>query len=294
MSSRQGLSSGWRIRVSSLAALIMSNFALAQRQTVVPAVEPTFAVATVKLNKRGGPYAQVLPGRLMLTYYSVQDLVAFAYGVRAEQVIGKSFADRYDIEATTDGKAPGSQMTGPMLQALLADRFKLKLHREIRQLPVFKLTVAKRGVKMPPSKPGDCTAYAPDAAPRPRPAPGESSPTVFFCDILRTGARGLKRTLEGKGISLEALAASLSRTELNRTVLNKTGITGRFNVNLTWGVDPSTPGLYDNKGGAPDPDAGTEPSLFNAVQEHLGLKLETGRGPVEVLVIDRVDEPSHN
>ena len=281
--------------MSSLAALMMSNFGLAQEQTVVAAAGPTFEVATVKVNKSGGgPYAQILPGRLMLTYYSVQDLVAFAYGLRAEQVVGKSFAERYDIEAATDGKTPGNRMAGSMLQALLEDRFKLKVHRETRQLPLYQLTVTKGGVKMPPAKQGDCTPDAPDAVPRPRPAPGESRPLVFFCDIPRTGARGLKRTLEGKGISLEALAATLSRTELNRTVLNKTGLAGRFEVNLTWGVDPSIPGLYDSQGGAPDPDAATEPSIFNALQEQLGLKLETGRGPVEVLVIDRVEEPSQN
>ena len=103
-----------------------------------------------------------------------------------------------------------------MLQTLLEDRFKLKLHREIQQLPVYNLTVAKSGVKMPIAKQGDCTPDAPDAVPRPIPAPSESRPVAFFCDILRTGARGLKRTLEGKGISLEALAATLSRTELHR------------------------------------------------------------------------------
>ena len=125
----------------------MSDFGFAQKQTVVPAVGPTFEAATVKPNKSGGgPYLQVLPGRLTMTYYSVQDLVAIAYGRRAEQVVGKSFADRYDIEATTDGKTPGNQMTGPMLQSLLDDRFQLKLHREIQQLPVYELTVAKGGV----------------------------------------------------------------------------------------------------------------------------------------------------
>jgi uncharacterized protein (TIGR03435 family) len=278
-----------------LAAVMVSTFSLAQQQTSAPAAAPTFEVATVKLNKKGGgPYMQILPGRLMMTYYSVQDLVAFAYGVRADQVVGKAFADRYDIEATADGRMSGNQMAGPMLRALLEDRFRLKLHRETRQLPVYELTVAKSGVKMTPAKQGDCTPDAPDAAPLPRPVPGEPRPPVFFCDIPRTGARGLKRTLEGKGIGLDALAAALSRTELNRTVLNKTGLTGRFDVTLTWAVDPSIPGLYDNQGGAPVADPNTEPLIFTALQEQLGLKLETDRGPVEVLVIDRVEEPSQN
>jgi uncharacterized protein (TIGR03435 family) len=273
----------------------MSSFGFAQKQAVIPAVGPAFEAATVKLNKRGGgPYMQILPGRLMMTYYSVQDLVAVAYGVRAEQVAGKSFADRYDIEAKTDGKTPGDQMAGPMLRTLLQDRFRLKLHRATRQLPVFKLTAAKGGVKLPPTKQGDCAPYSPDAAPLPRPAPGEPGPPVFFCDIRRTGARGLTRTLEGRGISMDALAATLSRTELNRAVLNETGLPGRFDVKLRWAVDPSIPGLYDNQGGAPVPDTEPAPLSFNAVQEQLGLRLESGRGPVEVMVIDRVEQPSSN
>jgi uncharacterized protein (TIGR03435 family) len=277
------------MRVWALTALTVSH---------VSAAGPSFEAATIKPNKKGGgPYTQVLPGRLMLTYYSVQDLVEFAYGLRADQVLGKTSDDRFDIEAKADGNRPGSQMTGPMLQALLQDRFKLKLHRETRQLPVYRLKVAKGGVKMPVEKAGNCTPNTPDAvpaAPLPRPAPGESRPIVFFCDILRTGARGLTRTVEGKGISIEALASTLSRTELNRAVLNKTGRKGRFDVNLTWAVDPSIPGLSDNLGRAPLPDADPQPTIFTAVQEQLGLKLEAGRGPVEVLVIDRIEQPSQN
>jgi uncharacterized protein (TIGR03435 family) len=277
------------IRTWALAALTISN---------LPAAGPSFDAATIKPNKKGGgPYAQVLPGRLVMTYYSVQDLVEFSYGVRADQVVGKTSDDRFDIVATTNGKTPADQMTGPMLQALLQDRFKLKLHRETRQLAVFKLRVAKGGVKMPPAKPGDCTPNTPDAvpaAPLPRPAPGESRPMVFFCDILRTGARGLTRSMEGHGISPEALASTLSQTELNRSVLNKTGLHGRFDVNLTWAVDPTIPGLSDNLGGAPVRDADPQPTIFAAVQEQLGLRLEAGRGPVEVLVIDRIEEPSQN
>jgi uncharacterized protein (TIGR03435 family) len=274
---------------------MLSNLSLAQQQPVAPAVGPSFEVATVKLNQRGGgPYQQTLPGRLMLTYYSVQDLVAFAYGIRAEQVVGKAFADRYDIQATTDSKTPVLQMAGPMLQRLLDDRFKLKLHRETQQLPVYELTVAKSGVKMQPAKNGSCTPFAPDSVPLPKPVPGESRAPVFFCDHPSTGASGLKRTLEGRGIRLDALAEMLSRTELNRTVLNKTGLTGTYDVSLRWAVDPTIPGLYDNLGGAPVPDADTEPIIFNALQEQLGLKLESGRGPVEVLVIDQVEKPSPN
>jgi uncharacterized protein (TIGR03435 family) len=247
---------------------------------------PTFEAAAIKPNREGGgPYLRVHPGRLMMTYYSIQELVAFAYGVRAEQVVGKFSSDRYDIEATTSGSVPGKQMAGPMLQALLADRFGLRLHRETRNLPVYNLTVSKNGPKMPPAK-SDCVVSPVDhGAPPEHP----SADPVFYCDHPHFGAQGVNRTLEGKGITLQALSESLSRTELNRTVVNKTGLNGAFDVTLKWVADPSSP-LHDGFGG-PASEPGAGPSLFTALQEQLGLRVQSGRGPVEVLVIDQIEKP---
>jgi uncharacterized protein (TIGR03435 family) len=250
--------------------------------------QPTFEVASIKPNKEGGgPYLRLRPGRLMMTYYSIQELVAFAYGVRTEQVVGQFPSDRYDIEATTDGPVPGKQMAGPMLQVLLADRFALRLHREMRDLPVYNLTVAKSGVKMPPAK-DDCVVSGYDrGAP---PDEGQSAEPVFYCDHPHFGARGVNRTLEGKGITMKALADGLSRTELNRTVVNKTGLNGAFDVTLNWVADPSSPS-YDGFGGPPTSEPTAGPSLFTALQEQAGLRVQAGRGPVEVLVIDQVEKP---
>ncbi len=89
---------------------------------------------------------------MVMNCYSIQELVAFSWGVRKEQVVGQFFPDRYDIEATMDGATPINQIYGPMLQALLEDRFALKLHPETRDLPIYNLIVAKSGVKMPPSE----------------------------------------------------------------------------------------------------------------------------------------------
>jgi uncharacterized protein (TIGR03435 family) len=250
--------------------------------------QPTFEAASIKLNKEGGgPYPRVRPGRLLMTYYSIKELVAFAYGVRSEQVVGQFPSDRYDIEATTDGAVPGKQMAGPMLQALLADRFALRLHRETRNLPVYNLTVAKSGLKMLAAK-GDCVVSAYD-----RGAPiteSQSADPVFHCNHARFGAQGVNRTLDGKGITLQSLSDSLSRTELNRTVVNKTGLNGAFDVTLKWAADPSSPS-YDGFGGSQPSETGAGPSLFTALQEQLGLRVEAGRGAVEVLVIDQVEKP---
>jgi uncharacterized protein (TIGR03435 family) len=111
------------IPMLTLVSLMLPPLGIAQPQ-------PTFEAASIKPNEQGGgPYTRVRPGRLMMTYYSIQELVAFAYGVRTEQVVGQFLPDRYDIEATTDGVMPGNQMAGPMLQVLLEDRFAFRFHR---------------------------------------------------------------------------------------------------------------------------------------------------------------------
>jgi uncharacterized protein (TIGR03435 family) len=227
-----------------------------------------------------------------MTYFSIRELVAFAYDVRLDQIVGPSSSipsGKYDIQATTEGRMPGNQMAGRLLQALLEDRFKLVVHRETRQLPLYELTVAKSGLKLKPTIEGSCTPFSPDSPPQVRTA---GAPP--FCGFLRTGAKGLDRTMDGIGISMEALAGSLSRSELRKSITDRTGFTGRFDVHMTWSIDPSIPGLSDDFGGVPVPGSAPGPSIFTALQEQLGLKLESARGPVEVLVIDRVEEPSEN
>jgi len=220
--------------------------------------------------------------------FSLRLLIQFAHGVKDFQISGDPpwiGSDHYDIQAKAEGNASVKQMEGPMLQALLADRFQLTLHRETRQLPVYELTVVKGGVKLQLTRQGDCTPYSVDSPPPP-PTAGASRP--IFCGYPRMGSDGLNRTLEGAGVSMAVLAANLSRSELHRKILDRTGLTGTFDVYLKWTIDspagPASPGISD------DP---TGPSVFTALQE-LGLKLESAKGPVEVLVIDRVEKPSAN
>jgi uncharacterized protein (TIGR03435 family) len=223
---------------------------------------------------------------MVMNCYSIQELAAFAWGVRNEQVVGRFFPDRYDIEATTDSATPINQIYGPMLQTLLEDRFALRFHRESRDLPIYNLMVAKSGVKMPIAK-GDCVVSPADGG-SPLPASqGRPAAPVFFCNHPSSGPR----MVAGKGITMKALSETLSRTELNRTVVDKTGLAGAFDVTLKWVTDPSSP-LYDGLGGPPTSEPGAGPSLFTALQEQLGLRVEAARGPVEVLVIDQVEKPT--
>jgi uncharacterized protein (TIGR03435 family) len=272
-----------RIPGLTVASLTLPLLVTAQPQ-------PTFEVASIRLN-RGcpGPYGRNLPGRLVMNCYSIQELAAFAWGVRKEQVVGQFFPDRYDIEATMDRAAPINQMYGPMLQALLEERFALRLHPETRNMPIYNLIVAKNGVRMPLAK-GDCVVSPADGGSSLPPSQGRPLVPVLFCNHPNTGARGDNRTLEGKGITLKALADSLSRTELSRTVVDNTGLTGAFDVTLHWETDPSSP-LNNGIGGPPASEPVAGPSLFTAIEEQLGLRLQAGRGPDKVLVIDRAERP---
>jgi uncharacterized protein (TIGR03435 family) len=269
------------VRKLLLVALGSAAIALSQN--------PAFEVASIKPNSSGGngAYIEPLPGgRLVMTNFSVLQLILSAYSIQSYQISGDPpwiSTDHYDIQAKSEGDASVQQMEGPMVQALLEDRFKLVLHRETRQLPVYELTVAKGGVKLERSKDGSCVPYSMDAPPPPRIAPGEPRPN--FCGYPRSGVDGLNRTLDGAGVGMTVLANRLSlnyATQLGRTVIDRTGLTGTFDLHLKWAVDS---GIKD------DP---TDPSIFTALQEQLGLKLESAKGPVEVLVIDHVEKPSAN
>jgi uncharacterized protein (TIGR03435 family) len=274
----------------------VGSAAVALSQTPSPTAHPAFEVASIKPNSSGGnaAYIQPLPGsRLVLKNFAVLQLILSAYGLQSYQISGDPpwiGTDHYDIEAKSEGNASVQQMEGPMLRALLEDRFKLMLHRETRQLPVYELTVAKSGVKLERSKEGSCIPYSVDAPPPPAPAPG--APRLNYCGYPRSGVEGLNRTLDGAGVSMAVLASRLSlnySTQLGRTVIDRTALTGTFDVHLKWTAEASAgaagPGTADDPAG---------PSLFTALQEQLGLKLESAKGPVEVLVIDHVEKPSAN
>jgi uncharacterized protein (TIGR03435 family) len=153
-----------------------------------------------------------------------------------------------------------------MVQALLADRFQLKFHRETREIPVYVLTVAKSGHKMKVRTEGDGGA------------PGS---------MLFRGAN-----LPGRNTSIAMLAGGLQKVVLDRPILDKTGLSGRFDFDLAWRPDATQ---FGGRGGtlpaAADPD---RPDIFTALQEQLGLKLDATRGPGEVIVVDKVEKPSDN
>jgi uncharacterized protein (TIGR03435 family) len=265
------------------------------------AAAPSFEVASIKPNRAGDNRIGIRfqPGRFTTTGSTVKQLIGLAYNVRDFQVTGGPSwisSDRYDIDAKEpEGfseelqKLPPDQRRGKLgllIQSLLADRFQLKLSHGTKELPVYALVVAKDGPKIQEAKPGD--AY-PNGIKRPDGRPAGSA------GMMAMGPG----ELTGQGVPITFLVQQLSQ-QLGRKVLDQTGLKGIYDLNLKWTPDPGSAAMMQGPPGAgPAPDNApppytSGPSIFTAVQEQLGLKLEATKGPVEILIIDHVAQPSEN
>jgi uncharacterized protein (TIGR03435 family) len=216
----------------------------------------------------------------------LRHLISRAYGVEPYQVSGgQSWVDSqaYDVLAKT-GVTVSQEQLSLMLQSLLEDRFKLKIHRETRDVPVYALTVAKGGIKLHRVEEGSCAPAGRFLAP---PEPDQKP----LCGIggFRRGALVVGQI---SAVSLDEFSKTLS-SRLDRLVIDKTELSGRFDVHVEFTPDEATPGLMPGGPGAPQPDAGGQ-SIFTAFQEQLGLKLEPTKGAAEFLVIDNAEKPSEN
>jgi uncharacterized protein (TIGR03435 family) len=246
--------------------------------------EPAFEVASIRRDVSGEPvtYARWFPS-LHIERMTLKDLVVLAYQLQDFEVTGGPgwiHSERYNIDAKTEPRPVPSQQYVALerrdLQTLLRDRFHMTIHRETKQLPIYDLTVAKGGLKVHPSNciqrvTGD-TAIA----------PGKTG-----SDYCRAPANGAGR-IQGSGVSMAFLSHILAG-RLSRTVVDKTGITGEFDLQLTYTPDsPNVPSPLAPAAADPGPD------IFIAMQEQLGLKLESTKGPVEILVIDHVEKPDAN
>ncbi len=201
---------------------------------------------------------------------ALRDLIQFAYGVPDSQIMGGPdwiTSVMFDIDAKSDPSVDLQLRALPieqarrvkqlMVQALLADRFALRVHQETRQLPVYALVLAKDGPDFKPSKIDGTT--------------------------IDTGRSHLH--IAGSDDTIAILARELAQL-LGRPVLNQTGLTGRYDLSLRWTPDDAVAPASASPEASPD--------IFTAIQEQLGLKLESTKGPVPVLVIDSVQKPSPN
>jgi uncharacterized protein (TIGR03435 family) len=193
--------------------------------------------------------------------------------------------ERFEIDAKSDGHPDILMMQGPMMQAILEDRFKLKIHRETRQGPVYELALGKGSPKLKPLPEGSCTP----------PAVGRPLPPLAADQKRCRNIVNPRGAVDLEGGTLSMLAGLLGMA-LDRPVIDKTGIPNLFEIHLVFAPDDSAaprPAPAD-PGGPAAVRAPDTPGIFEAIQEQLGLKLVTAKGPVDVLVIDHVERPSAN
>ena len=285
--------------ISAIATLVPT-------QRVVPFLSAAgaplgFAVASIKPNREKTTLMgvrQFSHGRLIAENTPLRFLIGVAYKRRdgwfeISGAPGWVDSERYDITAKAEGDATNEQMY-PMLRTLLADRFQLKFHRETKDLPVYFLTPAKRGLKLPNSKARGCFAGISGAQP-PRPQPGKLPAIPCGNVVIGLSPQGLR--LQGGETTMQRLAASLAGV-LRRTVIDKTGFSGTFDIDLEFTPDDSLAGIpaRGEPGAlpaAPAADAAA-PSIFTALQEQCGLRLEPAKGPVSVFIIDGAAKPAAN
>ena len=268
MNSTQDEEIKMRTTVCTILSITIAASSALHAQAAPAAAAPVFDVAAIRqtLATRGRPRIISTPfdGNFGATYATLKLLIEYAYGLPQTQVLGGPAwlnSSRFDIQAKASASfsdtlhnlpsAQGKLAKQQMLRSLLASRFKLDAHPETRELPIFALVVEKNGPKLDKSD--------------------EGAPVVR--------GWGGHLTVEGGENTLSTFAAELSK-RVGRIVLDKTGIKGRYSIDLDWSEDNDI-----------DDDA---PSLFTAIREQLGLRLQSQKASVPVLVIDHVELPSAN
>jgi uncharacterized protein (TIGR03435 family) len=265
-----------RCRAIGLLALAMALSRYPLHAQDAPLHAPEFDVATIRPSNPNMPGRQFMAkGHQFLTINTtLNDLITFAYGLNARQVVSApawAASDKYDLDGKVAGESqPNDAQWKIMIQKLLVDRFKLTFHREPRELSVYELTVAKNGPKLSPTQ-----------------ADPASLPGMGF--------RGFGN-MPVSNATMADFAAMMQGSVLDRPMIDHTGLQGRYDFVLKWTPDDSQfigmrpPGMTPPGGDNPN----APPSLFTAIQEQLGLRLESVKAPVDVMVIDHVEKRSEN
>ena len=258
-------------RMADIALLVVACLVVSRGTGFAQSSKPKFDVASVKASDPQDPrtFMETPPNgsRFSTTGTSLKFLIGIAYEKAPAQISGGPSwidADRFEIEARPETAVPGLEgykRTKLMLQSLLEERFKLAVHAETRQEPVFELVLTKTGSKLKDVSFG---------VPRQEMRKGQ---------LLVTSTR-------------LSFVIPIFSALVQRPVIDKTGLTGIYDFTLTFRPEPGVPGAVGLNPLPPvDPEA---PEIFTAIQEQLGLKFEAARGPVEVLVVDRAEKPEEN
>jgi uncharacterized protein (TIGR03435 family) len=260
------------VRMAAALAAVSIAGLLAQE----PQRALTFDVTSVKPNTSGeqGGSSSARPGRYRGVNVTLRRVIGLAYRPVQEIEGGPAWIDteRFDIEGRIDG-APTQPEMLEMLRSLLTDRFKLVVHKEVRQMPAFALMVARADGRLGPQlrRTDPCVTPPPGSDTQPSTGPR--------CGGFSVG----NGALTGTGVTMTQLAGELPSATEGRHVVDRTGLGGAFDVSVTWNANALSPT------GEP---ANAAPSIFAALQEQLGLRLEATTAPIEVIVIDRAERPA--
>jgi uncharacterized protein (TIGR03435 family) len=286
------------------ALLITLLSGLLQAQPAPPPPTPKFDVVSIKTCKPGVMVAGgSSPGRLhigcgLLAGDDSTGLIQVAFNRYASGYLSNFriipieggpdwiHSETFEIDAKSDGHPSIQMMEGPMMQAILEDRFKLKIHRETRQGPVYELALGKGSPRLKPLQEGSCTPVLVG-----HPLPPLPAGQQHYCRNM-VSPRG---SVDFEGGTLSMFAGLLGLI-VDRPVIDKTGITNYFEIHLRFSPGDSAPARPPAADpGSPAaitvPDA---PDIFQAIQEQLGLRLVPAKGPVDLLVIDHIEKPSEN
>jgi uncharacterized protein (TIGR03435 family) len=306
------------IVISTVLGLVMMGFVIAPQagaQSAQPALAamPSFEVASIKLNRSGDGRMmfQNTPGRFVVNNANTKFLIEFAYNIKDFQLSGGPSwisTDRYDIDAKMEDSAVEAMQKLPpdkrqeqirlMIQSLLADRFQLRVERGTKELPAYALIVAKGGPKL---------TETPDQAPAPAGSGSAPAPPAGPAGVGGGGGGGRQgggtfRIGRGQmnlsGANMSSFANMLAgQAEIARPVIDETGLKGNYEIALKWTPESPTQILggdaSQSSASAPPVDT-AGPNLFTALQDQLGLKLESRKAPAETIAIARIEKPSDN
>ena len=288
-----------RRRIPHLVGILLAGGLLL---THAAAQEPAFDVASIRPNTSDArPGFRALPtGRLTATNIPLRQIIRRAFKLHDAQILGAPdwVADeRFDIDArTAAAPAGGPDAVFPLLRPLLRDRFMLRTHMETRELPAYVLVVARRDGKLGPQihpTDTDCAHATTLSQDQIRASVLEGWPPcgmtfgVSYVETRAGGEQTVKMRIRRSGDTMRDFAAAL-QDGLDRPVIDGTGLEGRFDLEYSHSPTPPTTTTADGAFGAPPP------MLFVALEEQLGLKLESRRAAVDVLVIDGIDRPTAN